>query len=35
MIFDAAEMRPGRRKLGWLAAAIFVLCFMFAPVRNG
>lgn len=35
MIVDPAEMSPGRRKLGWLAAAIFLLCFMFAPVSNG
>jgi hypothetical protein len=34
MIFDTAEMSPGRRKLGWLAAAIFLLCFLFAPVTN-
>jgi hypothetical protein len=32
MIVDAAEMSDGRRELGWLAAAIFLLCFMFAPV---
>ena len=35
MIVDDAEMSPGRRKLGWLAAAIFLLCFMHAPVSNG
>lgn len=35
MIVDPAEMTPGRRKLGWLAAVIFVVCFMFAPVRSG
>lgn len=35
MIVDAAEMSSGRRKLGWLAVAIFLLCFMFAPVSNG
>jgi membrane-associated protease RseP (regulator of RpoE activity) len=33
MIMDAAELSYGRRELGWLAAAIFVLCFMFTPVR--
>ena len=35
MIIDPEEMSPGRRQLGWLAAAIFVVCFMFVPVRNG
>jgi hypothetical protein len=35
MIFDTAEMTPGRQKLAWLAAAIFLVCFMFAPVTNG
>jgi membrane-associated protease RseP (regulator of RpoE activity) len=35
MIIDAEEMSAGRRQLGWLAAAIFLICFMFAPVRNG
>jgi membrane-associated protease RseP (regulator of RpoE activity) len=33
MIFDPAEIGPGRRKLGLLALLIFVLCFCFAPVR--
>jgi len=28
-------MSPGRKKLGWLAVAIFLLCFMVAPVSNG
>ncbi len=35
MIVDPAEMSPDRKKLGWLAVAIFLLCFMFAPVSNG
>ena len=35
MIIDAAEMDRGRRTLGWAAAAIFILCFIFAPVTNG
>jgi len=34
-IIDHSEMSPSRRQLGWLAAVIFVLCFMFAPVGNG
>jgi len=35
VIVDPAEMSPGRRKLGWLAVVIFLLCFLFAPVSNG
>ena len=33
MIVDNAELSGGRRELGWLAAAIFVVCFMFTPVQ--
>jgi membrane-associated protease RseP (regulator of RpoE activity) len=35
IIVDPTEMSFGRRKLGWLAAIVFLLCFMFAPVSNG
>jgi hypothetical protein len=35
VIVDAADMSPGRKRLGWLAMVIFLLCFMFAPVSNG
>ncbi len=35
MIEDPSPMSAGRRKLGWVAAAIFILCFMYQPVRNG
>jgi membrane-associated protease RseP (regulator of RpoE activity) len=35
MIVDPTEMSPGRKKLAWLSVAIFLLCFMFAPVSNG
>lgn len=30
-IHDPAPMSPGRRWLGWLALAMFLLCFMFDP----
>ena len=33
-IFDTARLSQGRRWLGYLALAIFVLCFMLAPVRD-
>jgi membrane-associated protease RseP (regulator of RpoE activity) len=34
IIVDAAEMSSGRRKLGYLAVVIFLLCFIFAPVSD-
>lgn len=34
-ILDSSEVGAGRRKLGWIALAIFVLCFMPAPISNG
>lgn len=33
-IYDAAELSSGRKKLGYLALGIFVLCFTFAPVAS-
>jgi membrane-associated protease RseP (regulator of RpoE activity) len=33
-IFDAARLSPGRRRLGWAALAVFLLCFMAAPVTT-
>jgi hypothetical protein len=35
VIIDSSEMTSGRRRLGWLAAAMFLLCFVLAPVTNG
>jgi membrane-associated protease RseP (regulator of RpoE activity) len=35
MIYDPTEMSAGRRKLAWVALAIFVLCFMYAPIADG
>ncbi len=31
-IYDTSALGPGRRKLGWLALAIFILCFTLTPV---
>ncbi|HWB87318.1 MAG TPA: site-2 protease family protein [Bryobacteraceae bacterium] len=31
-IYDSSDLGPGRRRLGWIAMAIFVLCFTVAPV---
>jgi membrane-associated protease RseP (regulator of RpoE activity) len=33
-IFDTSRLSPGRRWLGYLALAIFLLCFMAAPILN-
>jgi len=32
VILDDAELGSGRRKLGWIALAIFLLCFTFRPI---
>jgi len=35
VIYDPTEMSAGRRKLAWVALAIFVLCFIYAPITDG
>ncbi|HLK51737.1 MAG TPA: site-2 protease family protein [Bryobacteraceae bacterium] len=35
VIYDASDLGAGRRKLGWIAMVIFVLCFMPAPIMTG
>jgi membrane-associated protease RseP (regulator of RpoE activity) len=35
VIHDPAEMTPGRRTLGWIALAVFLLCFTFEPIAAG
>lgn len=35
LIYDPAEVGRGRKRLGWAAMAVFLLCFMLAPVRSG
>jgi len=35
VIYDSADLGGGRRRLGWIALAIFLLCFTFAPVGAG
>ncbi len=35
VIHDPTEMTEGRRKLGWIALAIFLLCFAFEPIGAG
>jgi len=34
-IFDETELTPGRRQLGWVALAVFALCFSIAPITAG
>jgi Zn-dependent protease len=34
-IHDLTDLGSGRRKLGWIALVIFVLCFMPAPIMAG
>jgi hypothetical protein len=33
-IFDSTVLDSGRKRLGWLALAIFLLCFMPAPISS-
>ncbi len=34
-IFDSTRLSTGRRRLGYLALVIFILCFMAVPIANG
>jgi membrane-associated protease RseP (regulator of RpoE activity) len=34
-IYDATDPGAGRRKLAWIALAVFVLCFTFVPIGDG
>ncbi|MCL5745146.1 MAG: site-2 protease family protein [Acidobacteria bacterium] len=35
MIYDDSNLGPARTKLGYVALAIFLLCFTFAPISTG
>lgn len=35
MIYDDADIGPARTRLGYIALAIFLLCFTFAPISTG
>jgi membrane-associated protease RseP (regulator of RpoE activity) len=35
LILDSTELSAARRKLGWLALVIFILCFTFQPFADG
>ena len=34
LIYDSTDLGNGRRKLGWIAMLIFLLCFTFAPIMT-
>jgi membrane-associated protease RseP (regulator of RpoE activity) len=34
-VYDPAGLDAGRRRLGWIALAVFILCFCYAPVSDG
>jgi membrane-associated protease RseP (regulator of RpoE activity) len=34
-VYDPGALDAGRRKLGWVALAVFILCFCYAPVLEG
>ena len=34
-VYDPGVLDAGRRKLGWVALAVFILCFCYAPVSEG
>ena len=34
-VYDETGLTPGRRKLGWISVAMFVLCFMYSPTSAG
>jgi Zn-dependent protease len=34
-VYDPCVLDAGRRKLGWVALAVFVLCFCYCPVAEG
>ena len=35
VIYDDSELGAGRRKLGYVALALFILCFCYAPITAG
>jgi hypothetical protein len=35
VIDDPTEISQSRRKLGWLALIIFILCFIYDPISPG
>jgi len=35
LVYDSSELGVGRKKLGWLALVVFILCFAYAPIIAG
>jgi len=34
-IYDFTDLGAGRRKLAWIALAVFMLCFTIVPIGDG
>ncbi len=32
VVYDSSRLDPGRRQLGWISLAVFILCFTFTPI---
>jgi Zn-dependent protease len=35
LVYDSTPLETGRRRLGWVALGVFLLCFSFAPIATG
>ena len=35
VVYDNTALTPGRRKLGWVSVALFLLCFIYSPITTG
>jgi hypothetical protein len=35
LLYDSTPLDAGRRRLGWIALAVFVLCFTLVPFADG
>ncbi|MGP8246287.1 MAG: site-2 protease family protein [Bryobacteraceae bacterium] len=35
LVYDATPLQAGRRRLGWVALGVFLLCFSLAPISTG
>ena len=35
VVNDPGDLDGGRRELGWIALIVFLICFMYAPIRTG
>ena len=35
VVYDNTSLTPGRRRLGWISVALFILCFIYSPISSG